>query len=101
MITQTLEQQKSQLIEHASALIKRVKQLELELEAANKHAKQQQAKIDELQEQVKDLIIYIEAQKVIQQQGNELKDGSIVVVANPEKKSKSPISENKKKLRKK
>jgi len=93
-----LEQQKSQLIEHASQLIKRVKQLELDLEASGKHHREQQTRITELQDQVKDLMFFIEAQKAVGEQGGELKDGSIVVVPNPEKKTKSPGQDGKKKM---
>lgn len=53
---------------------------------------EQEKTLSELQEQVKDLMFFIEAQKTIANETGELKDGQVVVVPAPPSPSSSSSS---------
>lgn len=79
----TLEQQKKMLLEQKAQLANRAKQLEQENIALKLKGGEQDKIVADLQEQLKDLMFFIEAQKTIAGETGELKDGQVVVVPAP------------------
>eukprot|EP01122_Echinamoeba_exundans_P013362 TRINITY_DN5827_c0_g1_i2.p1 TRINITY_DN5827_c0_g1~~TRINITY_DN5827_c0_g1_i2.p1 ORF type:complete len:509 (+),score=108.60 TRINITY_DN5827_c0_g1_i2:48-1574(+) len=93
----TLEQQKKMLLEQKAQLANRAKQLETENLGLKLKTMEQDKLVSELQEQVKDLMFFIEAQKTIASETGELKDGQVVVVPAPASPSSSSTTPGKKK----
>eukprot|EP00026_Physarum_polycephalum_P006206 Phypoly_transcript_06248.p1 GENE.Phypoly_transcript_06248~~Phypoly_transcript_06248.p1 ORF type:complete len:549 (+),score=111.46 Phypoly_transcript_06248:126-1772(+) len=58
-------------------------------------------KIQDLEEQLRDMMFFIEAQKTVQGSGGELQDGSVVVVPNSNPPASTPPKKGKSKTKKK
>jgi BRCA1-associated protein len=93
----TLEQQKKMLLEQKAQMANRAKQLEAENLGLKLKTMEQDKLVSDLQEQVKDLMFFIEAQKTIASETGELKDGQVVFVPAPPSPSSSSTTPGKKK----
>ncbi|KAF9786273.1 zf-UBP-domain-containing protein [Thelephora terrestris] len=67
-------------------LMQNLQNLKGKLEGAEQQKRESQARIEELQDQVKDIMFYMEAQSKIAGEGSELAGGSIEVRPDPKKK---------------
>lgn len=69
-------------------LMQNVQNLKERVEASDRQKQEFQVRIDELQDQVKDVMFYLEAQSKIANEGSELAGGSIEVRPTPKKKNR-------------
>ena len=68
-------------------LMQNLQNLKERVEASEQQKREFQVRIEELQDQVKDVMFYLEAQSKIANEGSELAGGSIEVRPNPKKKN--------------
>jgi len=66
-------------------LMQNLQNLKGKVESSEQQKREFQGRIDELQDQVKDVMFYLEAQSKIAGEGSELAGGSIEVRPNPKK----------------
>jgi len=69
-------------------LMQNVQSLKEKVELAEQQKRELEVKIEELQDQVKDVMFYLEAQSKIANEGSELAGGSIEVRPTPKKKNR-------------
>jgi BRCA1-associated protein len=85
-----LEEEKEFLRQVNDSLIVNQKGWKVKLADADTAAQAKHTQLEEMEEQLRDLMVYIEAQKMIES-SSELRDGSVVSVATP-----SPLRKNRK-----
>jgi BRCA1-associated protein len=85
-LSRRLEKELKEERAFGEGLMQNLQNLKERVEASEQQKQDFQVRIDELQDQVKDVMFYLEAQSKIANEGSELAGGSIEVRPNPKKK---------------
>ena len=85
-LSRRLEKELKEERAFGEGLMQNLQNLKERVEASEQQKRDFQVRIDELQDQVKDVMFYLEAQSKIANEGSELAGGSIEVRTNPKKK---------------
>ncbi|KAF9644977.1 zf-UBP-domain-containing protein [Thelephora ganbajun] len=87
-LSRRLEKELKEERAFGEGLMQNVQNLKGRVEASEQQKQEFQVRIEELQDQVKDVMFYLEAQSKIANEGSELAGGSIEVRPNPKKKKR-------------
>jgi BRCA1-associated protein len=87
-LSRKLEKELKEERAFGEGLMQNLQSLREKVEISEQQKREFQGRIDELQDQVKDVMFYLEAQSKIANEGSELAGGSIEVRPNPKKKKK-------------
>lgn len=85
-LSRRLEKELKEERAFGEGLMQNLQNLKERVEASEQQKRDFQVRIEELQDQVKDVMFYLEAQSKIASEGSELAGGSIEVRTNPKKK---------------
>ena len=85
-LSRRLEKELKEERAFGEGLLQNLQNLKTRVEASEQQKQEFQARIGELQDQVKDVMFYVEAQSKIAAEGSELAGGSIEVRSDPKKK---------------
>lgn len=84
-LSRTLEKELKEERAFGEGLMQNLQNLKEKVESSEQQKREFQGRIDELQDQVKDVMFYLEAQSKIANEGSELAGGSIEVRQSPKK----------------
>ena len=87
-LSRKLEKELKEERAFGEGLMQNLQNLKEKVESSEQQKQEFQGRIDELQDQVKDVMFYLEAQSKIANDGSELAGGSIEVRPNPKKKNR-------------